>query len=133
MTLNKEELFVGAFYGLLFAPVLGWLAVPLGIWTSFAWALGGTYNKAWRRFGCSLVPAILISAQHGWHHLFSFPMAWAALSIGYGIPSQYPPDDGSVMGRIVYSVLKDETRATIAVRTMIFLLLFFAFWIPFVF
>ena len=117
--------------GLCFWPLISWLALPLACWTSFAWAMGGSVNKAWRRIGCSVVPAIVVSIlTHKLAYMLAIVPAYLVLSIGYGIPDKTDP--GSVLGRFWFKVFNGhEWQASQATRGTIYVLLFLSFAIPF--
>lgn len=102
--LNREELVMGGAFGAILTLVAGlsaWPAIPA---CSILWALGGTYNKAFRRFG---VPAVVLVAL--WPpapgNCVAAAIVCLALHVGYGVPSAQPPDPGSTLaqwlGRIV--------------------------------
>ena len=126
MNLNKEELIIGAVFGLSFVLVFGWLVVPVSAATSFLWALGGRYGGGIRRWG---VPAVVVAVSfyltHAGNVLVSYPLGVAVLSIGYGIPSTQPPDSGSALGSFWYKI-KPEL-ADLLTRGTIYLLLALAF------
>ena len=136
MKLNTNEALVGDLYGLFFAIKVGWWAVPLSIACGILWSMGGTVNKAYRRVGCSLLPVLVvfIHSQDGtgtlnlWPWL-SFPLAYAVLCIGYGMPSSQPYDEGSALGRFwdrVF-VLSSDYWANFFTRATIYFLLALAF------
>lgn len=93
------------------------------------WAVGGTLNKAYRRCG---VPAVICLAfilggqmWSLWQVAGLWVAMYAALSLGYGTPSLFPPDAGSTIGRFWYrrfSKITDPKRmkyAEIMTRTTV--------------
>lgn len=136
-SLNKSELVIGLIFGLIFAVKIGWWALALAPVTSFLWAAGGLWNKAFRRIGCALLPCLAVWAVSGWWWaILAFPLAFGVLCIGYGIPTTQPPDEGSFLGRFAYSlvsqqsgwtVVEKEQIAEILTRTLIYFLLSVAF------
>jgi ribose/xylose/arabinose/galactoside ABC-type transport system permease subunit len=123
--LNKEELLIGAIFGLTFWFVLGWWVIPVAICTSLLWAIGGTYGHSIRVFG---VPSIVCTAayllSHKWLVLISYPFGALILSMGYGIPSTQPPDAGSTLGRFWWGICKQNPFWTdVCTRGTIYLLL----------
>ena len=126
MDLNKEELIIGAVFGLTFAGVLGWWVLPVLIATSLLWALGGRYGHGIRVWA---VPAVVVGAaflhSHEWTVFLSYPLGCLVLSIGYGIPSTQPPDEGSALGRFWFKV--NPESADFMTRLTIYLLLALAF------
>lgn len=100
--LNPNELLVGFLVPFVACVYwIGWWSIPVCAATSITWALGGAYGHSIRVWG---VPALLcgsVGLTHGgFFYLFPYlPMA-GILSIGYGIPSMYPHDDGSALGAL---------------------------------
>ena len=139
-SLNREEIVIGAVYGLIFAFKVGWWAIPLSIACGLLWALGGASgsHKAYRRVGCALLPAILVFFKTGhFLALLSFPLAWAVLCIGYGMPDidDFHPglpairinDPGSWLGRFWLRHTKNMWWANFLTRTTIYVLLLLSF------
>lgn len=126
MNLNKEELIIGAVFGLTFVFNLGWLVLPVLAATSFLWALGGQYGGGIRRWGVPgvVVCAAFILSRHGSVFL-AYPLGVAVLSIGYGIPSTQPPDSGSALGRFWYKI--NPSLANVLTRVTVYILLVLAF------
>lgn len=149
--LNPEETRIGAFLGLLFVFKVGWWAILLSLACAYLWSAGGAKkedggNKAYRRIGCSLLPTITVfticqqgfvdgtGVLHLWP-LISFPLAWAVLSIGYGIKSTQPPDPGSWLGNFWLRKMEStgaspsdcEKFANVYTRSLIYSLLFASF------
>jgi len=99
MRLNKEELITAGILTAIVTPWKWWiLTIPL---CAFLWALTGSeskYNyKLWRRLG---VPVVWGASLWMWQVAFAIPVAFGFLSMGYGIPSTQPFDEGSWLGRI---------------------------------
>lgn len=105
--LNRNEVLVGAVFGWAMIFFIGFWALPLGLVTGLLWAIGGAgYGKGWRRFGVPAVAALfwMLSGLPILHSAATIPGAIAILSIGYGIPSTQPPDEGSALGRFWYRI-----------------------------
>lgn len=122
--MNKEEAVIGGVFGLAFIPVIGLWAIPLALGTSFLWAYGGAdkTSKGFRRFGVPLITAFaLLLSLNSWTTLLTVPGAIAILSIGYGIPSKQPIDEGSVLGRFWFKIVGgNEYLASILTRATIY-------------
>ena len=123
MRLNKEELAMGAVFGLSLIGFAGWWSILAAAVCSVLWALGGSKNKLWRRCGCAVVVQITAMSL-GVPILVHALMFWAVfgcLSIGYGIPSFMPApvDSGSWLGQRVFKVVHDEIIASVLVRGII--------------
>lgn len=110
--LNRYELFLGGLIGLFFIPLFGLGTIVIAPLMAFLYALGGAPaqdggNKLYRRLGCAIVPsvALFLKIQHfnPWL-LGSEGLAFAVYSIGYGIPSTMPPDEGSFMGECFFNL-----------------------------
>jgi len=119
MKLNKEEILVASILTMLAAHWLTWIiTVPL---CAFLWALTGSeskYNyKLWRRLGVPLVWALSLWT---WQALICVPIAFGFLSIGYGMPSTQPIDDGSWLGRNMLKLFRDYNTANIITRAIIY-------------
>jgi len=109
--MNKEELAVGFIIAgawIVFLKAWLYLAFPL---VAFLWALGGSEDKSYRRYG---VPGVLIGCillAGGWNTwlLASAVGLIAVLSMGYGIPTwdqnNVNIDEGSFLGRICYKLV----------------------------
>jgi hypothetical protein len=126
MDLNKEELTIGAVFGLTFVFNFGWLVIPVLVATSLLWALGGRYGGSIRRYGCSgVVVAVAFLLSHSWWVFLSLPLGVAVLSIGYGIPSTQPPDEGSALGKFWFKI--NPEVANVMTRLTIYVLLALVF------
>lgn len=127
MKFIKEDLVYGAVYGIVAAFWIGWISLAIAAATAILWAVGGMAgkDKAYRRLGCPAVVAVAIGIVTG-HWLAAaavFGLGFAALSIGYGIPTYAPGrpdhDEGSAIGRFWFKVLfgvGDEKLANILTR-----------------
>lgn len=130
MKLNKEELLIGFIVGICSWVVISFWAIPVALVTSFFWAYTGAgASKLYRRLG---VPALISTAcaitTHSWIPLISILPAFGVLSIGYGIPTTQPFDEGSWLGRICFGWAKgSEKLADIYCRGIIYILLALAF------
>ena len=123
---NKEELGIGAAFGLSFLPAvfpaLGFgAAVGLALICAVLWAIGGSgWGRAWRFFGAPAAAFIFLALGHinPMSCLKGLAIAGAVLTFGYGIPDPEflpgdPPgrpwpdrDEGSFLGRIFYKIAK---------------------------
>ena len=125
MTLNKEELGIGAVYGLAFSTIYSWWSILIVPIVSVLWALGGAtgFSKSYRRLGVSSVIGISLALITGsWVPLLSIIPAFGVLTIGYGIPDYFyvPHDDGSFLGRIFWKWFnKDDYQASCALRSFL--------------
>lgn len=130
MKLNKEELLIGFLVGIIFWFKVSWWALPLALLTSFLWAYTGWgASKLYRRLGVPLLcGGIVALVYHSLIPLISVPLAFGVLSIGYGIPTTQPPDEGSLLGQVCFELSnKNERLAEIYCRTTIYTLLAIAF------
>lgn len=125
MRLNKEELAIGGIFG-------GAWAYFTGAWTfllipacAVLWALGGSENKLYRRIGVAGVSYALVTAvtHQPWAGLASGLAVFGVLSLGYGIPTAQPKDEGSVLGRFWHRLLRNEALSQAATRATVGLLL----------
>lgn len=119
MTLNKEELIVASTLTLIVVPFpMAMLAVPL---CAFLWALTGSESKwnykLWRRLGVPLVWALCLWKREAF---FVVPVAYGLLSLGYGIPSTQPFDEGSWLGRLALKLTGNTTTANLLTRGIIY-------------
>jgi hypothetical protein len=97
-----QELLLGACANsILIWIVPGDIAVPAIACSSVLWMLGGTFNKAIRRFGVPVVCALSVGA-HGWY-LAAPVIGVIWLYQGDGFPDHRPTtaDAGSWLGRFV--------------------------------
>lgn len=131
MKLIKAELIVGAIVGASSAIKIGLWAIPTSVVTSLLWAMGGATggNKLYRRLGVPTIIGVVVGIVcHSWTPLLSIPPAFGVLSIGYGIPTTQPVDEGSWLGRLCFKWSKqNEKLAEIYCRTIIYTLLALAF------
>ena len=121
MKLNREELIYGFCYVSLFLYWIGYWAIPFALLSSFLWALSGSEykinHKLFRRLGCPLCIAIpLVITTGKWIVLLGVAPAFGALTLGYGIPSLNPPDEGSLLGRFYNKITGDEFMTNILTR-----------------
>ncbi len=126
---------MGLFFGLFLAVHNLWITLLSGLICGILWALSGAgYSKLFRRLGC---PFVLLLGHVLFYKSFipfvSLLPIFGVLSLGYGIPSTQPPDEGSTLGRFFYKLTKkDEFLANILTRLTIFLLVVFSL-VPLVF
>ena len=116
MKLNKEEIYTGIAHSIVWIYFQGWWAIPCALLSGFLWAFGGAEgtSKNWRRFGCPIVIIFPILPVTLWILLSGLALH-LVLRIGYGIPC--PGDEGSVLGRFWYALVKNDRMATVGVRT----------------
>lgn len=129
--LSLEEMFIGHGIQFPFYFVIGWWVLPLALVSSMLWAYGGAEgtSKAWRRIGVPAATAGFVVAFNPtmvWMLAF-IPAGWGALTVGYGMPSTQPPDEGSTLGRLMLKVLKNYKIAEFATRLTTYLLFWAAF------
>jgi hypothetical protein len=124
---NREELILGALLPLMFVAWLGWwtlLAMPI---CSYLYARSGMEgeDKFWRRMLIPAVLSIMVAiATSNWMCLLGFPLGWASLSIGNGIPDVNDPE-GSWLGRIWIKITRGNIElAGWGAKATIFFLLF---------
>lgn len=121
MKLNKEELITASILTAIVSPLPNAIAaVPI---CAFLWALTGSeskYNwKLWRRLGVPLIWAICIWK---WQALVAVPAAFGFMSLGYGLPSTQPPDEGSALGRFFWKLTGgNELVSNICTRGTIYI------------
>lgn len=110
---------------------VGLWALPMAVVTSLLWAVGGAEGgkKVVRRLGVPLtITSVCALFAHSWVPFISVPLAFGVLSIGYGIPSTQPPDEGSWLGQYCFELAnKNECLAEIYCRTIIYAFLIIAF------
>ena len=113
---NKEEVAVGALFGLAFVGVLkGWIIITIPV-CAYLWALGGAEgtNLLWRRIGVPLCLGVFAATMGpGLRHLISIGLMFSATTLGYGIPSENDNDPGSPLGKFMYYgwAKKDKVKA----------------------
>ena len=128
MKLNKEELTIGFIFGISFWPILGLFSVLLALATSYLWALSGAegHDKIWRRVGVPFLACLAVFiVRHSWHIWVSLPLAYAVLSLGYGIPDS--GDKGSWLGQKWFNI--NPEYAWLFTRLTIYILLAISFLI----
>lgn len=123
--LNKNEIMWGFLYALSFYFKIGWVALCLTPICSYLWAVSGAgESKLFRRL---LIPTItsvscaiiLVSTQP----LYSIPLSFGVLSLGYGIPDVNDPY-GSWIGHMAYKI--NYKHAELITRSIIVFLLYLA-------
>jgi hypothetical protein len=94
---NLKKLFKQFYQGLIitFCSLLG--------------ALGGVVNKDYRRFTLPLILTLYVIFKLPDWKVLSMLFMMLAFSIGYGIPSEFPPDEGSVLGRFFMQIFHNNT------------------------
>ena len=125
--MNKEELLIGFIFGLCFYPVIGLWSIGLAFVSSILWALTGSgKSKLYRRLLIPIIASCLVYLSiKNWHIAISVPLAYGALSLGYGIPDN--TDDGSLIGRFWFKIT--SKYANILTRATIYSLLLSSFLI----
>lgn len=123
--LNKYELMWGFFYATAFSVKIGWVALCLAPICAYLWAISGAGEpKLYRRLLIPIITSsscaiILVSAQP----LYSIPLTFGVLSIGYGTPDLNDPY-GSWLGHIAYKI--NYKHAELITRSIIVFLLYLA-------
>lgn len=114
--LNTNELIRGAILGMLLTPATKWAALIVIPAASYLYALSGCKgrDKIWRRIWmpgiCGL--ACAINLAH-WPAILGAIPGYGLMTLGYGLPSTQPPDEGSWIGQKIYKyITTDETLAT---------------------
>lgn len=105
MKMNKAMLYdilYGALFGLISAPFIGWLSIPVSVASALLWMLGGIGwlgTAMWRKAGCpvALCGAIFIY-RHEWPCVVAGILQHLVFRIGYGVPDMNDPE-GSWLGR----------------------------------
>ena len=137
MKLNLEEMMWGACFGLFFYPWVGLSSILLALICSVLWALSGAgYPKILRRGLVPLLASTLVLLKTGNQLvMLSVPLAFCVLSMGYGIPSQMPYDEGSALGRFWYRIVGERwANLTTRLTIILFLLLsYFPLFLPITF
>ena len=100
---------------------------------SLLWAVGGAphFGKAWRRVGCpALVGLSFIIKTGSWLGVPAALATFGVLTLGYGLPSTQPPDEGSMLGRIAWKLAKgNENLATLYARGTIYAAAWLCFFV----
>lgn len=119
--LNENEIWWGFIYCSLFVLKIGIVAIPLIPICAYLWAISGAgASKLYRRLGVPVITSglsaiVLQSVQP----LYSIPLAFAVLSLGYGIPDE--TDDGSFLGGLGWNI--SHVNAELITRSIIIALL----------
>lgn len=119
--LNREEIALGIAFGASMVFMVGSvLAAALAATCGLLWSIGGSgAGRAFRFVGVP-VAAFAVLASKGfafWPCVISSVLAGAVLSLGYGIPTEQPKDEGSPIGRFFYDLAKmREELATLYTR-----------------
>lgn len=113
MKLNKEELGLGAIFGISFFKLIGAAAVLPMFSCAALWAIGGSgKGRAFRFVGCPLVIYFFIFYLVGeLHAALMCAAAGAWLTMGYGIPDpewMKNRDDGSLLGRFFFKICRGD-------------------------
>ena len=109
---NKIDARIDFFYGALYGGIglffgLGWfslITIPL---CALLYAMGGDddFQSAWRDVGCSAVASIcLVLATGNLLFIGAGIATFGLLTVGLGLPSTQPADDGSILGRFFWAV-----------------------------
>lgn len=93
------------------------IAIIAGLLGSYAGAKNT--KKAWRRFGIpTLIMLFALFFITSWWLITIMFLAFS-LSLGYGIPSIFPPDEGSLIGRFWYKKTDNYKLSEILTRLTI--------------
>lgn len=137
MNLNKEEIVRGCaitIFPCLF--LLGWvISWPISIACGFLYAMGGAENS-WKGYRRIIIPLLIGIGCYWLTHVklvaLSSLLMFGTLSIGYGIPSTQPYDEGSWLGKIFYKLFDgEETLAKWATHGTIAIILLLVAIIPY--
>lgn len=113
MILNKKEFALGVGFGAALSffvgPLLGFSSAVAG---GFLWSIGGSgAGRVYRYAGVPLMTLAVFSVARSTGGqitplvaIGSTFVAALVLSVGYGIPTLTPPDEGSTFGRFVYKL-----------------------------
>lgn len=125
MKLNKEEIVLGFIYAGVWSAFIGWWTLVLAPASAFLWALGGSVNKLYRRVGCAIITGVIVGHSYSsyWIGLLSLSLSFEVLSIGYGIPTTQPEDEGSMLGRFWHRIFRNEWKSQLATRASIGMML----------
>lgn len=133
LDLNREEMLYGAFFGASLFFWSGFWAIPAAVICAAFWALGGAPNLSagWRRLGCPIVQAgtLYAATRYPWVVVSVLP-AFGFLSLGYGIPSTQPYDEGSTLGKFFSRSVGTGFMANVLTRGTILLGLWLSFAVP---
>lgn len=104
-TLNENEIWWGFIYASAFVLKMGLMAIPLIPICAYLWAISGAgASKLYRRLGVPTTTSVLSAVLlQSYQPLYSIPLAFAVLSIGYGIPDVNDPY-GSWLGYQAYKI-----------------------------
>jgi hypothetical protein len=129
MKLNVDEIITGASFGLCLFLILKFWVLLIAPLCAILWAMSGNgYSKLYRRLGCATVVLFPVTLLTGVYQcLYGILPIFAVMSLGYGIPATQPPDEGSFLGKIFYSITKNDLNATILTRLFIVFLLTLSF------
>lgn len=120
MNLNREEIVIASILTALVVPFsYAWLAIPI---CAFLWALTGSESKwnskLWRRL---VVPMIWAACLIDWKAFLLVPVSYGFLTLGYGLPSHNPPDEGSTIGKFFWRLTNaNELWANILTRGVVY-------------
>jgi hypothetical protein len=108
-----EDIALGFTLGISTAPIVGWWAIVSALASSFFWWKGGRSGNSWQVYGCSVstfLPITLLTQQA----VVIIPCVISGLlmSVGYGIPSTQPHDEGSTLGRFWWKITNQNEKLT---------------------
>lgn len=117
-----QEFGMGALATVLSFAFIGWWALVLSPACGLLWMLGGTYDKAIRRWGVNavlLAAAVLSSGWHWWYTA-AFILGVIVLYQGDGFPDHRPTtkDPGSRLGRLVEKFIPSENPGGIVTKLL---------------
>lgn len=130
ITLNKEEIAIGASIGITYILMLGaWCLVSVPLCALF-WAMGGSRDaprflflssRHWRRIGVPVVlSTVAYIATGNWLVLASILLLFGVCTLGYGIPTitaGVVVDKGSWLGRFFYYGIAEGNEAVATAYT----------------
>lgn len=128
------DLILGSIVGLCTWPWNGPWAILVAAVCAGLWALGGKEGHSWRVWPIPAVLCLPIALSSSWWAVLPYPWMALMLSLGYGLPSTQPPDEGGSLGRIWWAITdENETWATVGARgtVVIGILLGMTAWIPY--
>lgn len=125
---NPEEIFIGAALQFPLYFIVGWWVAPVMLLCGVLWRLGGTAggSKLFRRIGVPLVVcSMTFFSLHDWQIFLAIPfMVWLC-------PAAYGKD--SWLYKWILGIVKNEKKADLIVRGILFVWYWSAFGIALMF
>ena len=132
MRLNRSNIEDFIIYGIYCSLTFPWIGIYC-LWTACLGGvlgmIGGSWKKSVRRFGCPIILYCSIGVSThtpviGWQGAIIGLLGGLSailLSIGYGLPSTQPPDEGSALGRFYWNLTtSNQMLSNIATRLTIY-------------